>query len=75
MLLGYNIFKSTLRNIDLNHNKIINTINPHSYCVSKQDETFEIALKASDILLPDGIGIVWAENFLNNTVIKKNCRL
>ena len=71
MLLGYNIFKSTLNNIDLNKNKIINTINPHSYCVSKQDKVFEIALNASDILLPDGIGIVCAEKFLNKTIIKK----
>jgi N-acetylglucosaminyldiphosphoundecaprenol N-acetyl-beta-D-mannosaminyltransferase len=71
MLLGYNIFKSTLNNIDLNKNKIINTINPHSYCVSKQDKVFEIALNTSDILLPDGIGIVYAEKFLNKTIIKK----
>ena len=71
MLLGYRVFKSSLENIDLNHNKIINTINPHSYCVSKQDKVFEKALKTSDILLPDGVGIVWAEKFLNNDLIKK----
>jgi N-acetylglucosaminyldiphosphoundecaprenol N-acetyl-beta-D-mannosaminyltransferase len=71
MLLGYNVFKSSLENIDLNHNKIINTINPHSYCISKQDKVFEKALETSDILLPDGIGIVWAEKFLNQTVIQK----
>lgn len=71
MLLGYKIFKSSLNNIDLNRNKIINTINPHSYCASKQDKVFEIALNASDILLPDGIGIVWAEKFINRNKIKK----
>lgn len=71
MLLGYKVFKSSLNNIDLNRNKIINTINPHSYCVSKQDKAFEKALKTSDILLPDGVGIVWAEKILINTVIKK----
>lgn len=71
MLLGYNVFKSSLEDIDLNHNKIINTINPHSYCISKQDKVFEMSLKTSDILLPDGVGIVWAERFLNNNLIKK----
>lgn len=71
MLLGYNIFTSNLDSVNLKKNKIINTINPHSYCVSKQDKAFEKALKTSDILLPDGVGIVWAEKFLNQTVIKK----
>lgn len=71
MLLGYKVFKSSLDNIDLNSNKLINTVNPHSYCVSKQDKVFEKALKTSDILLPDGVGIVWAEKILNNNVIKK----
>ena len=71
MLLGHKVFKSSLDNIDFKKNKIINTINPHSYCVSKQDKAFEKALKTSDILLPDGVGIVWAEKFLNKTIIKK----
>lgn len=71
MLLGYNVFKFSLNNIDFSKNKIINTINPHSYCVSKHDKSFEIALKESDILIPDGIGIVWAENLINKTKIKK----
>ena len=71
MLLKYKVFKSDLNHIDLKANKIINTINPHSYCVSMQDKAFKNALEHSDILLPDGIGIVWAEKFLNNNVIKK----
>jgi len=70
-LLNYNVYKGTLSQIDLEKNKIINTINPHSYCVSKQDKAFKMALKASDILLPDGVGIVWAEKFLNQNVIQK----
>lgn len=71
MLLEYKVFKSSLDNIDLNRNKIINTINPHSYCVSKQDKAFDKALKTSDILLPDGVGIVWAEKFLNGNSIER----
>jgi N-acetylglucosaminyldiphosphoundecaprenol N-acetyl-beta-D-mannosaminyltransferase len=71
MILGYNIFNSSLESIDLVNNKIINTINPHSYCVANKDLDFKQALKNSDILLPDGIGIVWAEKFLNDNSIKK----
>ena len=71
MLLGYKIFKSNLDSIDFSKNKIINTINPHSYCIAKQDMQFKQALLSSDILLPDGIGIVWAEKFLNGNSIKK----
>jgi N-acetylglucosaminyldiphosphoundecaprenol N-acetyl-beta-D-mannosaminyltransferase len=50
---------------------IVNTINPHSYCVAKNDLVFQNALKASDVLLPDGVGIVWAAQFLNKKRIKK----
>ncbi|QWX84360.1 WecB/TagA/CpsF family glycosyltransferase [Cellulophaga sp. HaHaR_3_176] len=50
---------------------IINTINPHSYCVSKKDDSFAKALQSSDFLLPDGIGIVWASKFLNKKQIIK----
>ena len=71
MLLNFNVFTKSLKDIDLKSVRIINTINPHSYCVTKKDKAFEDALKASDILLPDGIGIVWAENFLNKNRIQK----
>ena len=70
-MLGYKIFNSNLESIDFTKNKIINTINPHSYCVANKDLDFKQALKNSDILLPDGIGIVWAEKFLNGNSIKK----
>ena len=71
MLLGYKIFKSILSELNFDKNKIINTINPHSYCVALKDVDFRNALKNSDILLPDGMGIVWAEKFLNDNSIKK----
>ena len=71
MLFAYPIFDKTLDSIDFDNNKIINTINPHSYCVANKDLDFKEALKNSDILLPDGIGIVWAEWFLNGNSIKK----
>lgn len=71
MLLGFSINKKKLSSINFYSNKIINTINPHSYCVAKKDKLFNEALKSSDILLSDGIGIVLAEKFLNGNSIKK----
>lgn len=72
MFKKFNIYSGELKNIDFNQNQlVINTINPHSYCVSKNDYVFENALKESNILLADGIGIVFAENFLNGNKICK----
>lgn len=71
MLLGYNVFKFSLDDIDFSKNIIINTINPHSYCIAKSDSEFEKALRSSDTLLPDGTGIVWAEKLINRNRIKK----
>src|SRR4051794_30794920 len=43
---------------------IINTINPHSWVVADQDPAFSAALEDSDVLLPDGVGIVLAAKLL-----------
>lgn len=71
MLLGYTVYEGTLEDVDWTTNKVINTINPHSYCVAKTDVDFRVALKESDILLPDGIGIVWASKILNKSILRK----
>jgi N-acetylglucosaminyldiphosphoundecaprenol N-acetyl-beta-D-mannosaminyltransferase len=70
-LLGYHIHNNSLEAIDVSAVTIINTINPHSYCMAKRDGAFETALQASDVLLPDGVGIVWAEKVLNGNRIQK----
>ena len=68
-ILGYNI-NTSIENIDFDKRSLlINTINPHSYCVAKEDLNFQEALKNSDILLPDGIGIVLAAKILNKEKI------
>jgi len=43
---------------------IINTINPHSWVIADKDDEFRSALAASDILLPDGVGIVLTARYL-----------
>ena len=69
-LLGYTITRS-FPQLPVADKTIVNTINPHSYCVAKQDSDFETALLASDVLLPDGVGIVWAARMLNGQKIQK----
>ena len=69
--LGYNVFADTLDTLPKDRKIVINTINQYSYCIGEQDSDFKKALKKSDILLPDGVGIVAAAKFLTNSVIKK----
>lgn len=72
-LFDFNIYTGSL--IDIFSCKgqqcIINTINPHSYIISLSDFYFSTALASSDILLPDGSGIVFASKILNGKKIDK----
>lgn len=65
------VFKEDLDTIVFKHKLIINTINPHSYCETKKDPVFKAALEQSDMLLPDGSGIVLAAKVLNGEKIQK----
>lgn len=58
-------------NWPVSRNTIINTINPHSFCVAKKDKDFKKALLDSDILIPDGIGIVLACRLLKGKKIPR----
>jgi N-acetylglucosaminyldiphosphoundecaprenol N-acetyl-beta-D-mannosaminyltransferase len=65
-----NLFNSSLDL--LSHEKLlITTINAHSYNIAQKNSAFSDALKHSDVLLPDGISIVWAKRFLDGTALKK----
>ena len=62
---------TSMDEISFKSHGIINTINPHSYVVSKNDADFKSALIQSDYLFPDGIGIVLAHRILNGGRIYK----
>ncbi len=65
-----NLFNSSLET--LSHEKLlITTLNAHSYNMAQRNLKFNEALKHSDVLLPDGISIVWAKRFLDGTSLKK----
>lgn len=70
-IMNYEVFTEELSSLDLSQKKIINTINPHSYILARKDKFFNKALHSSDILIPDGSGIVFAAKVLHNQSIKK----
>jgi len=70
-IMNYEVFTDELRTIDLKAKKVINTINPHSYVTAKNDNYFNEALNDSDILIPDGSGIVLAAKQIYGENIKK----
>ena len=65
------IYRKPLSEIKTENRCIINTINPHSYCEAKKDTIFTEALLSSDVLLPDGSGIVLATKILTGKKINK----
>ncbi|MDO9551489.1 WecB/TagA/CpsF family glycosyltransferase [Rhodonellum sp.] len=67
----YKLFSGSLNNIFEQGQLVINTINQYSFCIAEEDVNFKRALVESDILLPDGIAVVWSNLILNRSKIKK----
>lgn len=66
------IVLDNIKNIIENNQKAyLSCINPHSYYLAKNDILFKKALNGSNILVPDGIGIVYGLRFLLNIDIKE----
>lgn len=70
-LLDFPICQQNLKQCDFSKKILVNTINQYSFCIAQNDSDFKKALQKSDILLPDGIGIVLALKLLNGQKIKK----
>lgn len=72
-VMSYTIFDDSLYKICVSNNMklVINTLNPHSYVVAKKDKLFSEALNHSDVLIPDGSGILLAAKLINKKNIKK----
>ena len=69
-LKEYNIFDKPLESLP-NKKLLINTINAYSYVMTKKDALFKESLLKCQVLIPDGVSIVWAVNFLFTKKIKK----
>ncbi|OKS86402.1 WecB/TagA/CpsF family glycosyltransferase [Mucilaginibacter polytrichastri] len=68
---GYHLYSETLNQLPIKPKLLVNTINQYSYCIADQDSDFKDSLQKSDVLLPDGVGVVKAARFLTGKTIKK----
>lgn len=70
MLHKYTLFNNSLN--EITHSKVlINTLNAHSFNTVRKDSNFRAALNGSSVLLPDGIGVVWATKILTGKRVRK----
>ncbi|WP_345952709.1 WecB/TagA/CpsF family glycosyltransferase [Mucilaginibacter sp. PAMB04168] len=69
--MGYPLFNGSLMDLSFQDKTIVNTINQYSFCIAEEDDEFKEALMGSDMLLPDGVGMVFASFFLENVKIQK----
>jgi len=71
-VLGYEIFTSSLNDIPDNVNKILlNTFSPNTYGLAKKDSKLEAALKNTDLLVLDGMGVAVGSLLIHGKNIKK----
>jgi N-acetylglucosaminyldiphosphoundecaprenol N-acetyl-beta-D-mannosaminyltransferase len=69
-LSGFNIFNGQLSSLS-DSKLLITTINAHSYNMTREDSLFAQALAGSEILIPDGISVVWAIRLLTGRKLVK----
>ena len=70
-LVDFSVFTKDLNNLPTANKILIQTLNQYSYCLTKEDPEFKASLLGSDVLLPDGIGIVLANWVITGIKIKK----
>jgi N-acetylglucosaminyldiphosphoundecaprenol N-acetyl-beta-D-mannosaminyltransferase len=70
-VLGYKVFNSSLDKAFYGDKTLINTMSPNSYGLACKDPLFKKALKNSDILVLDGIGIALGSILIHGKNIKK----
>lgn len=69
--VGYKLFTKSLDDLPILSKIVINTINQYSFCLAEKEPEFKDALLASEVLLPDGVGIVAAVRLQTGQKIKK----
>lgn len=70
-VLDYSLLNCSLDELKFSSKTLITTVNQYSYVIAEQDAEFKQALMNSDVLLPDGIGMVAAAKLLNNENVTK----
>jgi N-acetylglucosaminyldiphosphoundecaprenol N-acetyl-beta-D-mannosaminyltransferase len=69
-LRKYKIFDQQLQQLP-NKKLLISTINAHSYNTTLKDVAYTVALQKSNVLIPDGVSVVWAIRLLTGQKLKK----
>jgi N-acetylglucosaminyldiphosphoundecaprenol N-acetyl-beta-D-mannosaminyltransferase len=72
--MGFNVYNAALSEIALvdGTTKILNTISPNSYGISRKDTVFRTALQSSDFLVLDGVYFALASIILKGKTIRPN---
>ena len=70
-ILGYHVFNSSLDKVSFGNKTLLNTFSPNSYGLATKDTEFKRALKGTDILVLDGIGIALGSMLLHGKNINK----
>ncbi len=71
MLSDYSLYDRPLAELSINHKLLITTLNAHSFNVAEKDADFKTSLIQSDVLIPDGVSVVWAVKWLYNLRVTK----
>ena len=69
--LGYNLFAGPLGFFSNGFTGVVNCINPHSHVIALKDKSFMEALRRSDYLVADGVGIQLAARILEGKKVEK----
>lgn len=70
-ICGYSVFTGSKEFFMNDFRGVVNTINPHAFVVALKDRIFSKALKESEYLIPDGVGIKIAGLILQGRLIRK----
>lgn len=70
-VLGYKVFSGSLADMDASRQNLINTFSPNSYGLALKDGPFRTALRETDLLVLDGMGVAIGSMLLHGRNIKK----
>lgn len=70
-ILDYNLYAGTLEFFSNSFIGVVNCINPHSHVVAVNDQAFMEALRRSDYLVTDGVGIQLAARIIEGKKVEK----
>lgn len=70
MLIDFNLYNAPLEGLSSNK-LLITTLNAYSYIITQKDGLFKEALQQSDVLLPDGISVVWVIRWLTGKKVQR----